>query len=93
MGVETDAERLEFLRDWDEGLYNNKPVFCIFDAEYFTISGGQGVESASPAALCRTSDVSDAVHGMPFRVNDTDYLIRGVQPDGTGFTLLKLELV
>ena len=95
MAVESAADRLSFLEDWDSALY--KGIFtisCIFDAEYLEVSEDiVGVESSGPAALCRTIDVSDAAHGLDFQHNSVDYKIRGVQPTGDGFTLLKLEEV
>lgn len=64
----------------------------IFDAEYFEPDAGfAGVQSSQPVFLCRTADVSSATHGQVLVVNSATYHIAGVEPDGTGLTLLKLE--
>ncbi len=94
MAVETDADRLEFL-DIDEfGVTANydggTTIQGIYDDEYYE---SLDVESSDPVFHCRTSDVSDAVHGKTLVVNATNYTVKGVEPDGTGFTLLRLEKV
>ena len=94
MAVESAADRLAFLSDWDSALYNGTDtISCIFDAEYVDVFDETGVESTVPAALCRTSDVSDAAHGLAVVINTVSYTIRGVKPTGDGMTLLKLEAV
>ena len=94
MAVESDADRLAFLSDWDSALYKGTDtISCIFDGAYIEVSQETGVESTSPVALCRTSDVSDAAHGLDMVINTVSYKIRGVLPTGDGFTELKLEEV
>jgi len=64
----------------------------IFDAEYFEPDAGfAGIQSAQPVFLCRTVDVASAAHGQTLVVASVNYKIVGVEPDGTGMTLLKLE--
>lgn len=68
------------------------PVDGIFDAEYFQPDAGfAGIQSSQPVFLCRTVDVSSATHGQTLVVASINYKIVGVEPDGTGMTLLKLE--
>lgn len=64
----------------------------IFDAEYFeTTAGFGGIQSSQPVFLCRAADMPSAVHGQTLVVNAVTYQIVGVEPDGSGITLLKLE--
>ena len=94
MPVESAADRLSMLVDWDTGLYNGSTTISgIFDNEYIGVSAGGDidVESASPAFTCQTSDVPSADHGDTLVVNSVTYTVRGVQPDGTGMTVLVLE--
>lgn len=64
----------------------------IFDAQYFEPEAGLGgVQASQPVFLCRAADVPSAVHGQTLVVNAVTYQIVGVEPDGTGMTLLKLE--
>lgn len=93
MPVESAADRLSMLEDWDTGLYNaSTTISGIFDNEYIGVpSGDIDVESASPAFTCQTSDVPSADHGDTLVVNSVTYTVRGVQPDGTGITVLLLE--
>lgn len=68
------------------------PVTGIFDNGYLEVPGIEvGNESAGPSFLCKTADVSAAVHGDALVVNTVSYQVIGVHPDGTGLTLLKLE--
>jgi len=56
-------------------------------------------ESYLPVFDCATSGVSDATHDAKLTIHpsgkalptDVTYTVRGVQPDGTGFTRLILE--
>lgn len=68
--------------------WNGTDFPVIFDATYID---PLGVESASPVAFTDSANVSGAAHGQAFVVGGITYKIRGVQPDGTGFSLLKLE--
>lgn len=94
MAVESAADRLSMLDDWDSGLYEGATTIQgIFDNDYQEVidDSGVGAESSQPVFLCRTADVSSAAHGDTLVVNSTNYVVRGVQPDGTGMTLLMLE--
>ena len=62
---------------------------AIFDARFVVVVNG--VESSSPVATCRTSDVKDAAHGDEMYINETTYNIIGIEPDGTGITVLILS--
>lgn len=50
------------------------------------------VETTSPVARARTADISALVQGSPITIAGWgDFVINGVQPDGTGVTLLQLR--
>lgn len=67
-------------------------VIGIFDNEYALLPLGlPGVESNQPQFLCKAADVPGVMHGQSLDVNDTAYIIRGVQPDGTGMVRLIIE--
>ena len=99
MAVETDTERTILLKDFGvlaaytaDGA-NPVNIMVVFDEPYIGLdAGGQvTVESQTPTALCRSSDVSNADHAATIVISGTTYNVVGVQPDGTGFTILALE--
>ena len=100
MAVETDTERTALLADFgvsatytpDGG--SPSPITVIFDKPYVGVdaAGEVVVESTNPTCLCRTSDVSDADHAATIEVDSVTYNVVGVQPDGTGFTILELQV-
>lgn len=63
----------------------------IFDNGYGGALGDR-LESAQPQAVARSTDVADLTHGSACSINGTDYVVAGLQPDGTGMTTLILEL-
>lgn len=70
-----------------------KPVSGIFDADFVAIRGELGdTESARPVFMCATEDVEHVEYGTTARINSTNYTVRGIQPDGTGITVLVLEI-
>lgn len=67
-------------------------ITVLFDNEYQEIDLVSGaVSSASPAAHCKSSDVSNAKKGDALMVSDVDYTVTAVKPDGTGLTTLILR--
>ena len=66
----------------------------IFDNDFIEVETGAGVGVAlqQPRFQCRTADVSTAVEGDALVINAVNYTIRIVQDDGTGMTVLVLEL-
>ena len=62
----------------------------IFDAEYVEPLGNQ-VEGRAPVALAIASEVPSVAQGQTLVANGTTYKVRGVEPDGTGMVLLRLE--
>jgi hypothetical protein len=72
--------------------YNAGTIQGIFDAEFSSaVEGEMGIESTVPQVMVKTSDVSSAVHGQTMTINSVVYKIIGIQPDGTGTTLILLS--
>ena len=72
----------------DAVTYNGAPLVGIFDAAYFEASGIQGNQ---PVFICPTASVPAARHGDILVRSGVTYKVVGVEPDGTGITLLRLE--
>jgi hypothetical protein len=68
---------------------NGVAVTGIFDAGYLEAFGE--VEGRQPAFTLPTASASAAAHGQSLVIGVTTYKVRGVEPDGTGVTLLRLE--
>ncbi len=74
-------------------LYNAATIQGIFDNEFFeVVEGSIGVETTIPRVLVKSSDVVGAAHDETMTINSIDYNIVGVQPDGTGLTLIILSV-
>lgn len=69
---------------------NGAAVTGIFDNQYFEPLGGD-VQGAQPVFLLPSASASSAAHGQSLVIGATTYRVRGVEPDGTGVTLLRLE--
>ena len=67
----------------------------LFDDEFANVV--ENLESASPEAMCRTTDLpSDIAHGnelvfYDFQGTKRTYKVRGIEPDGQGMTRLILS--
>lgn len=70
-----------------------KGIKVVFDNEYAVVSlaGDVAIESVSPAAHCKDSDIIGAKHGDTLVINSVTYYVIGIQPDGTGITILILS--
>ena len=101
MAIETDAMRLQYLkyfgvsdatyRDTSAGI--SATIYALLRKEYLEeVAGGEvGVESSTPFALVRTSDVPNVVQGDQITINGTTYTIWAVEPDGEGMTDLMIK--
>ena len=70
----------------------NKGAFtAIFDRQYAGVGEGAAVESYSPALTCRSVDAETLAHGDELTVDGDDFVVRSLQPDGTGVTVVILE--
>lgn len=65
-------------------------INVIFDNE-FAVMGVIGIEEAQPQAVCKTSDVSTAVHNDTLVIGSVTYYIKEIEPDGFGITTLILS--
>ncbi len=67
-------------------------VKIIFSVAYETVNVYSGeVESAAPHAIMATVDTDGIKHGATITIDEQIYYIRGIQPDGQGFTTLILS--
>ncbi len=74
-------------------LYNAATFQGIFDDGFIdSADDGIAVESTAPQVQVKTSDVVGALHDETMTINSIDYKIIGIQPDGTGMTLILLSL-
>lgn len=66
----------------------------VFDNDFVEVDTGGSVTFAQQQAtfMCRTADVSSAAEGDAITISGENYIVRIVQPDGTGMTNLILEL-
>lgn len=67
------------------------PVRGIFERPYS--EGFGGVSTSRPTFLVQSADAAHCVESESLlRIGDTLYRVRSIEPDGTGMTLLTLEL-
>jgi len=72
--------------------YNAATIQGVFDDEFSSaVQGEMGIESTVPQVQVKTSDVPTVAHGETMTINSTVYNIIGIQPDGTGMTLILLS--
>ena len=90
MSADLDVYLSDFGEDASFSRQGGAPstIKVLFDNDFLTTLG---VETSGPSALCKSSDVSAAAHGDTLEIGGVTYNITGIQPDGTGFTLLILS--
>ncbi|MCP4989340.1 MAG: hypothetical protein GY928_25775 [Colwellia sp.] len=72
--------------------YNSTTIQGVFDNEFSSaVEGEMGIESTVPQVMVKTSDVASVVHGEVMIIESVNYNIIGIQPDGTGMTLILLS--
>ena len=72
--------------------YNAGTIQGIFDDEFSSaVQGEMGIESTVPQVLVKSSDVVGIAHADLMTINTIVYKIIGIQPDGTGMTMLLLS--
>lgn len=101
MAVESAADRAVFLSVDDFGTAvtytpaggSAASINGVFDSDFVEVDAGGAVSFAQNQAqlTCRTADVSSAAEGDAVTISGTDYTVRVVQDDGTGFTVMVLE--
>jgi hypothetical protein len=97
MAIESDADRLVFLSSDDFGTaitVGASTIYGVMDKEYTAVQQGDiAVESDSPVAVVRASDVTaqSIAVGTSLTISSATYVVVSVQPDGTGMTRLVLR--
>jgi hypothetical protein len=101
MGVETAADRAVFVNPADFGVTatytpvagSPSSVNGIKDAPWVNaqVEAFVGVESTHPTFLAETANLPGVTHGATLVIAGVTFKVRGVQDDGTGFTVLILE--
>ena len=71
---------------------NGMEVAGIFDNAYRTGDIGIGMASTQPAFTTLTANVSGEAVGQLLTINGTGYYVAAHEPDGTGMSLLLLEV-
>lgn len=73
-------------------LLGGESFAVIFDNTYLAALGGQ-VTAAQPQASALQSDLDrlDVSVGTALNIRETDYTVRDLQPDGTGWVDVVLE--
>ena len=89
------AEDLSTFFDTSSGFAINATVSgqtvpVIFDKAYLGAMGGL-VESTGPVCVAQTSTVAAVTQGTAIVIEGTTYTVTGVEPDGTGITVLQLR--
>lgn len=84
-----------FFRDFGKPatLSDGAPVTVIFDKAFFMVTPmGIDIESTKPQALIATTETVGLVHGSTIKIENIIYTVVGIEPDGTGITLLNLKV-
>ncbi len=101
MGVESDADRLSFLSDWNE----DEPSPFLWGATEIAIIGhagtvmleaedGFGVQNSRATIQCREMDIPvGGVIGDAVTFRGVAHTVKSIQPDGTGMVIVTLEEV
>ena len=101
MAVESAVDRAAFfnLNDWAvKGRYRNRgrvfPIVGIFDNAFVAVDVAEAPFSSSqPMFHIATASLPCRVqNGDTLYVNDAQYVVRDFQHDGTGITVLRLEV-
>ena len=75
-----------------DAVWNVTTFKVIFHNAYEAVTlFGLDIESKNPYVEAKDSDVVGIAQGNTFTVNATAYKVIGIQPDGTGITILTLS--
>ena len=100
MAIENDAMRLDLLQDFgetatftDTSSGGTSSITVILTNDYLAADPGGSVEveSSSPLAIARTSDLPSVVQGDTLLISSTTYTIKEVEPDNQGMTTVRLS--
>lgn len=84
-----------FFADWSKPvrLANGATFRAITDAPFVTVGEGPGVNSSAPSLIATDEDVEGIEFDEVLNYCGVDYVVRAIEPDGTGMTTLRLERV
>lgn len=92
MTTPDDAATMAAFLDEDLGAvtitWSGNDYLCYYTDEYLD---QLGMETQEPMARVLTSEFSAITHGETVTIEGTTYVVRGIEPNGTGFTMLRLE--
>ena len=73
-------------------LANGVNILGLYDSDYVAV-GDVPVDSYGPAFTVKASDVTaqEIAIGSTVTIEAASFIVRSVQPDGTGITVLRLE--
>lgn len=71
-------------------LRNGGKFTALYEAPFLGV-GDVPVESQGPSLTCQATDVADLAHGDSLTIGGQGYVVRGIEPDGVGVTVLRLE--
>lgn len=74
----------------DAAIVGGVAVNGIFDAAY---AGPLSMDGSSPILWVKSASVPTVAQGDSVVVGATNYTVAGIEPDGTGITQLRLQLV
>lgn len=75
-----------------EDQLDGKNVIGIFDGQYSRTGGGMGMSNSHPAYHLPSASVPKDPAGCVLRHKGVLYIVVDEEPDGTGLTVLILEL-
>lgn len=88
---ETDDDRLSMLSDFGtEVEIDGRTIIAMLDNDF---SDEFGIASSVPVLIARTSDVEDVARDTKLYVDNVQYTVGELQPDGQGMTYIPLQKV
>lgn len=88
MSVETQADRMAMLADWDAAVWEGVSIMGVFDAPY---ANPLQIDNTQPTFTTDEDGVDGIAQGDTLTVGSTDYTVRALEPDGVGMLRLILE--
>lgn len=64
-------------------------VNVIFDSQY---ASPFDISASRPSCIGKSSDLDGLLFGAEITIGGVDYVVRSIEPDGTGMTRLTLEI-
>lgn len=72
--------------------FGSNTIIGIFDDAFEAVEQDENsVENTQPQVIVRDTDITGLVHGDIFTINSIRYNVIGIQPDGTGLTIVVLS--